>query len=94
MELVDRSIVRLIGKLEDIKISVDSWCYPIDVVVLHTQSPTGGHPLILGRPWLATTHVHIGFWSRNMVIYNGKNTKNLILYPPTELSSLGKTTFK
>jgi len=38
LELVDRSIVKPVGKLEYITILVDSWHYPIDFLVLHTQS--------------------------------------------------------
>ena len=84
LELVDRSTIKPIGKLEDVIISVDSWHYPIDFLVLHTQSSVGGHPLILGRPWLATADAYIGCRSGNMVISNGHNTKNLVLYPPIE----------
>ena len=84
LELADRSTFKPVGKLEDVTISVDSWHYPIDFLVLHTQYSVGGHPLILGRPWLATADAYIGCRSRNMVIYNGNNTKNLVLYPPTE----------
>ena len=50
LELENRSTVKPVGKLEDVKISVDSWHYPIDFLVLQTQSSVGGHPLILGRP--------------------------------------------
>ena len=59
LELANRSIVRPIGKSEYITISVDSWHYPIDLLVLHTQSPTSGHPMILGRPWLETADAYI-----------------------------------
>jgi len=61
LELANRSTVKPVGKLEDVTISVDSWHYPIDFLVLHTQSSVGGHPLILGRPWLATADAYIGF---------------------------------
>lgn len=44
----------------------------------------GSHPLILGRPWLATVDAYIGCRSRHMVISNGHNAKNLVLYPPEE----------
>lgn len=81
LELAYRSIVRSIWKLEDVTISVDSWRYPVDLLVLHTQSPIGGHFLILGRPWLETANAYIGCQSRNMVISTRENTKNLILYP-------------
>jgi hypothetical protein len=84
LELADRSTVKPVGKLEDVTISVDSWHYPIDFLVLQTQSSVGGHPLILGRPWLATADAYIGCRSGHMVISNGHNIKNLVLYPPAE----------
>ena len=84
LELADQSTVKPIGKLEDIMISMDSWHYPMNFLVLQTQSPVGGHPLILGRPWLATTDAYIGCQSKHMIISNGQNTKNLVLYPPAE----------
>ena len=91
LELADRSTVKPVGKLEDVTILVDAWYYPIDFLVLHTQSSVGGHPLILGRPWLATVDAYIGCRSRNMVISNGHNTKNLVLYPPAELDAPKKS---
>jgi len=91
LELVDRSTVKPIGKLEDVTISVDSWHYPIDFLVLPTQSSVGGHPLILGRSWLATADTYIGCHLGNMVISNGHNTKNLVLYPPAKTKFTHKT---
>lgn len=84
LELADRCTVKPVGKLEDVTISVDSWHYPIDFLVLQTQSSVGGHPLILGRPWLATADAYIGCRSGHMVISNGHNIKNLVLYPLAE----------
>ena len=34
LELADQSTVKPVGKLEDVTISVDSWHYPIDFLVL------------------------------------------------------------
>lgn len=87
LELADRSTFKPVGKLEDVTISVDSWHDRIYFLVLHTHSSVGGHPLILGRLWLATADPYRRFRSRNMVISNGHNTKNLALYPPTEPNS-------
>ena len=71
-----------LGVLEDIIIFVDSWEYPVDFLVLNIQSKLDGHPLILGRPWLATTNAYIECRSRNMLISNGNSKKSLVLYPP------------
>jgi hypothetical protein len=48
LELVDRSVVKPVGTLQDIAISVDSWEYPADFLVINPRSRLDGHPLILG----------------------------------------------
>ena len=68
--------------MEDFVASVDSWKYPTYFVVLHPKSQLGRHPLILGRPRLATTDAYISCRSGSMIISNGSAIKNLILYPP------------
>ena len=55
--------------------------------MLQTQSPAGGHPLILGRQWLETADAYIGCCSAHMVISNGQSSNNLVLYPPAKPSS-------
>eukprot|EP00253_Pinus_taeda_P021045 PITA_21045 len=60
LELADRSKVILEGILEDIIVSLDSWEYPVEFLVLQPKSNLGGHPIILGRPWLATIDAFIG----------------------------------
>ena len=50
LELADRSTIKPEGILDDLVISVDSWEYPADFLVLQPKSQLGGHPLILGRP--------------------------------------------
>jgi hypothetical protein len=86
LQLADRSVVRPIGTLHDIEISVDSWEYPTDFLIINSRSGLKGHPLILGRRWLATTDVYIGFQTDNMTIARGGITNNLILYPPAKPS--------
>ena len=81
LELADRSTIKPEGVIEDLIISVESWNYPVDFVVLQTKTKLGGHPLILGRPWLATADVFISCRSGSMTISNGQETKQLTLYP-------------
>ena len=50
LEMDNRSTIKLEGFVDDIVVSVDSWEYPVDFVVLHPKSQLGAHPLILGRP--------------------------------------------
>jgi hypothetical protein len=50
-------------------------------VVLQPKTKLGGHPLILGRPWLATADAFINCRSGSMKISNSYETKQLTLYP-------------
>jgi hypothetical protein len=81
LELADRSIIKPEGVIEDLSISVESWNYPVDFTVLQPKTKLGGHPLILGRPWLATADAFISCRSGSMTISNGYETKQLTLYP-------------
>jgi len=81
LELADRSKVIPEGILEDIIVSLDSWEYPVDFLVLQPKSNLGGHPIILGRPWSTTADAFIGCRSGNMIISRGIERKQLTLYP-------------
>jgi hypothetical protein len=71
---------------------VESWNYPVDFTVLQPKTKLGGHPLILGRPWLATVDAFISYRSRSMMISNGYEMKQLTLYPhATPLASNDNT---
>jgi hypothetical protein len=48
LQLTDRSTIKPEGILEDVVISVDSWEYPTDFMVLQPKTSLGGYPLILG----------------------------------------------
>lgn len=80
LQLADRSTVTLEGIVEDVMISIDSWEYPADFLVLQPKAKLTGYPLILGRPWLATTDAYISYRAGNMTIKNGHMSKQLILY--------------
>lgn len=79
-------MVRQEGALQDIIVSIDSWEYLIDFLVVNPRSRLDGHPLILGRPWMATTNAYIGCLEGNMTITKGDAVKNLLLYHPTRPS--------
>eukprot|EP00253_Pinus_taeda_P030524 PITA_30524 len=53
-------------------------------MILTPKSNLGGHPLILGRPWLATADAFISCRSGDMYISDGNSTKKFNLYPPTK----------
>eukprot|EP00253_Pinus_taeda_P028513 PITA_28513 len=90
LQLADRSIIKPDGVLEDISISLDSWEYPIDFMILTPKSNLGGHPLIIGRPWLATTDDFISCRSGDMYIPDGSSTNKFNLYPTEkEITEVG-----
>ena len=50
-------------------------------MVIESKDTYKGHPIILGRPWLATANAFIGCRDGEMTISNGFSTQRLILYP-------------
>jgi len=63
-------------------VSVDSWEYPTNFLIINPKTRLDGHPLILGKTSLATTDAYIGYRQGNMTITRAPNIKNLALYPP------------
>ena len=62
LSLVDRSIKIPKGTVEDVLIQVEKFYYPVDFVVLDTELVAVGAnyvPIILGRPFLATSNAII-----------------------------------
>eukprot|EP00253_Pinus_taeda_P007361 PITA_07361 len=84
LQLADRSVIKLDGVLEDISVYLDSWEYPVDFMILTLKNNLGGHPLILGRPWLATAKAFISCRFDDMYISDGSSTKKFTLYPPAK----------
>ena len=84
LELADRTTVKPTGILDDIVVSVASWEYPVEFMVVESKDPSKGHPIILGRPWLASANDFIGCRDGEMTISNGLSTQRLILYPPAQ----------
>ena len=91
LEPTDRSTIKLEGILDDLVISVNSWEYPASFFVLQPKSQLGGHPLILGRPWLAIADACISYQSGSMTISNGMEIKSLTLYPLARTSLEAET---
>eukprot|EP00253_Pinus_taeda_P020547 PITA_20547 len=84
LQLADRSTVTPEGIVEDILVSVDSWEYPTDFLVLQPKEKLTSYLLILGRPWLATADAYISCGVGSMTIKNGPMSKQLVLYPPAQ----------
>jgi hypothetical protein len=50
LELADKKKFIPEGILDDIIVTLASWEYPIDFLVIHSKDPTKGNHVILGRP--------------------------------------------
>jgi hypothetical protein len=70
--------------LEDVIVSIDLEEYPTDFRVLHPNTNLGGYPIILGFPWLETTHAYIGCHFSDITIFKGGSMRKLILHPPSK----------
>ncbi|XP_022156728.1 uncharacterized protein LOC111023573 [Momordica charantia] len=53
LQLADRSIMHLEGKIEDVLVQVDKFIFPADFIILDYDADKEV-PIILGRPFLAT----------------------------------------
>jgi hypothetical protein len=84
LEFADRSKIKLEGVLDDETISIESWEYPVEFYILQPRSASGGHPIVLGRPWLATADAFIGRRSGTMYISRGELIKQIKLYPSAQ----------
>lgn len=78
LQLADRYTIAPYGIVEDILVVVDSWEYPMDFMVVKIKSNMVGYPMLLGRPWLATTDAYIECRIGKMPISNGESTKNIV----------------
>ena len=62
LQLADRSIKKPRGIVEDVLVQIDKFYFPVDFIVLDTQpvmNNTTQIPVILGRPFLATSNALI-----------------------------------
>lgn len=50
LQLPDRHVMKPNGVLEYVCVSLYSWEYHVNFMVLTTKNNLGGHPLIVGRP--------------------------------------------
>ena len=83
LSLADRSIKIPKGTFEDVLIQVDKFCYPVDFVGLDTELVAVGAnhvPIILGRPFLATSNAIINFQNVVMQLTFGNMTLELNIF--------------
>ena len=83
LSLADRSIKIPKGTVEDVLIQVDKFYYPVDFVVLDTEPAAAGAnyvPIILGRPFLATSNSIINCQNGVMQLTFGNMTLKLNIF--------------
>ena len=83
LSLADRSIKLPRGTVEDVLIQVDKFYYPVDFVVLDTEpvAVRANHvPIILGRPFFATSNAIINFRNGVMQLTFGNMTLELNIF--------------
>ena len=83
MSLADRSIKIPKGTVEDVLIQVDKFYYPVDFVVLDTEPIVVGAnhvPIILGRPFFATSNAIINCRNGVMQLTFGNMTLELNIF--------------
>ena len=83
LSLADRSIKIPKGTIDDVLIQVDRFYYPVDFVVLDTEPVAVGAnhvPIILGRPFLATSNAIINCRNGVMQLTFGNMTLELNIF--------------
>jgi len=74
--LADRIVKVPRGIIEDVLVQVDKFIYPVDFIVLDTQpiKACNSFPVILGRPFLATSNALINYRNGLMTLSFGNMT--------------------
>ncbi|RVW27400.1 Retrovirus-related Pol polyprotein from transposon 17.6 [Vitis vinifera] len=83
LSLADRSVKIPRGVIEDVLVQVDKFYYPVDFVVLDTDSTIKEEnyvPIILGRPFLATSNAIINCRNGVMQLTFGNMTLELNIF--------------
>ena len=83
LSLANRSVKIPKGIVEDVLVKVDKFYYPMDFVVLDTEPIASGPnhvPIILGRPFLATTNAIINFRNGVMQLTFGNMTLEINIF--------------
>ena len=83
LSLTDRSIKIPKGTVEDVLIQVDKFYYPVDFIILDIEPAAAGAnyvPIILGRPFLATSNAIINCRNGVMQLTFGNMTLELNIF--------------
>ena len=79
LQMADRSMASPKGIIEDVLIKVGKFIFPMDFVVLDMDEDEKV-PLILGRPFLATSRAHIDVESGELTLRVGDDKVQLSIY--------------
>ena len=71
--MADTSSVRPTGLIRDLDVTIGGHTFGIYAVVLQLKVQ-GAYPLLLGRPWLRTTHIKQN-WQKNVITFRRGKTK-------------------
>ena len=83
LSMADRSVKIPRGIVEDVLVKVDKFYYPVDFVVLETESVAEGTnqvPIILGRPFLVTSNAIVNCRNGVMQLTFGNMTLELNIF--------------
>jgi hypothetical protein len=80
--LANRSVTMTRGIVEDVLLQVDRFIYPVDFIVLDTQpvETCNSIPIILGRPFLATSNALINCMNGVMKLSFGNMTLEMNVF--------------
>src|SRR5437764_917810 len=68
IQLADRSSSYPRGMIEDVLVQVDKFIFPADFYVLDMENDNSAAPILLGRPFLATSRAKIDVHSGNITL--------------------------
>ena len=83
LQLADRSVKIPRGVVEDVLVQIDKFYFPVDFIVLDTQPVSNSNvqiPIILGRPFLATSNALINCRNGVLKISFGNMTLELNVF--------------
>ena len=84
--MADTSSVRPTGLIRELEVTIGGHTFRISAVVLPLKTQ-GAYPLLLGRPWLKTTHIKQN-WRKNIITFRRGKAK--VRVPTQPHSSTGK----
>ena len=86
LQMADRSMTFSKGIIEDVLVKVDKFIFPIDFVVLDMEEDREA-PIILGRPFRATSQALINVKREELALRVGKDQVKINLYKSMEFPS-------